>query len=106
MAELRSADGKYEHWGHSRTHGELSSQQALASIHSRIYVDVLRTPLRELMANGEDKNGSATAELPAELQTRMLPPDLRGGSPRHFNSIVLAARYLSAGRQASTRSAS
>lgn len=103
MAELRSADGKYEHWGHRRIHGELSSQQALASIHSQVYLDVLRMPLRELMSAGEDQNYSTAASFPVELQVRMVPSELQGGSPRHFNSIALAVRYLSAARQASTR---
>lgn len=103
MAELRSTDGKYQHWGHSRVHGEISSQQALASLHSQLYVDALRTPVRQLMLE-QDDNGDSVSDISDRLKRLMAPPDLLGGSPRHLNSIVLAARFLSVAQQASIHS--
>jgi hypothetical protein len=103
MAELRSAEGRYEHWGHSRVHGEVSSQQALASLHSQLYVDVLRTPVQQLMLQ-QDDNDEPVFDISERLKRLMVPSDLRGGSPRHLSSIVLAARFLIVAQRASTRS--
>lgn len=105
MAELRSADGTYCHWGHSRVHGETRSQAALAKIHSELFTELLRTPIRELMeaAAGEGDPADFRDRL-SNIDARAVPEGLDGGSRRHFNSIVLAARLLSADRQASNRS--
>jgi len=97
LAELRSEDGRYQHWGHNRTHGESRSQDALATIHSELYLEFLRRPISEL---------TQEPGLPADLDAsgakinseRLIPKDLGGGSPRHFNSIVLALRFLNADR--------
>src|SRR5579864_4349474 len=49
VAELRSQDGQYEHWGHRRVHGDVNSHSALARIHSELYLQVLRTPVRDMI---------------------------------------------------------
>ena len=103
VAGLRSQDGRYEHWGHGRVHGYENSQLALAQIHSELYLEVLRTPLRNLT---QEWNGAETAEVAITAPKLMVPRDLLGGSPRHLNSVALAVRLLSADRQASTRSTS
>jgi hypothetical protein len=100
---LRLPDGKYEHWGHGRVHGEQNSQLALARIHSGLYLEVLRTPLRDLMQEWE-RSETATEELPLKAAKLIVPSDLQGGSPRHFNSIALAFHLLNVDRAASTRS--
>jgi hypothetical protein len=101
VSRLRSKDGRYEHWGHNRTHGELNSQEALGQAHSELYLQVLRMPLRDLMNDlGSDSPGEGAKDLSAV----MIPANLRGGSPRHFNSVALAVELLDAARQASTHS--
>ena len=106
MSELRSREGKYDHWGHIRTHGEKRSQEALSEIHSEIYLDLLRTPLQELMRKSSPERQTDWEESIPQIKIndpRMLPRDCRGGSPRHFNSIVLAACLLDADREACRR---
>lgn len=108
MTEVRSADGSYRHWGHSRVHGESASQVALARAHSELYIALLRTPIRELVEEIKVTDGdSESRELVGKITTRnkqMIPDDLEGGSPRHFNSIVLAARLVYEMQQASSHS--
>jgi len=105
MAELRSEDGTYEHWGHSRLHGGARSREALAHAHSELYVEVLRAPISELakeLESGDKKEGLSLARRITENEARAVPENLHGGSPRHFSSIVLAVSLLKADRQAST----
>jgi hypothetical protein len=106
MAELRSADGKYEHWGHARAHGEEQSQSALAKAHSEVWLQVLRTSLKNLAADSESAELNTKAAISAiqANRLRMIPAELEGGSRRHFNSVVLAVRLLHADRQASMHS--
>jgi hypothetical protein len=101
VTKLRAKNGRYEHWGHNRTYGELNSQAALAQAHSELYLQVLRTPLRDLM---NDLGPDGSAESSKGASELMIPANLEGGSPRHFNSVVLAVELLGAARQASTRS--
>lgn len=101
MVELRSADGKYDHWGHTQVYGKVNSQAALARAHSEVYLEVLRTPLRSLTDEGE----CGDDRVCQEFSKLMVPMDLNGGSPRHLSSVVLAVRLLrTEPRQVSTRS--
>ena len=106
MSELRLADGSYDHWGHIRAYGEKRSQEALAQVHSEIYLEVLRTPLRRLVPENSEEDGVGSEErtfLAGKSGVKMIPANPKGGSPRHFNSIVLAASLLEADRKAFCR---
>jgi hypothetical protein len=109
MAELRSKDGKYHHWGHSRVHGESRSQIALSKAHSELYVALLRTPVRDLV---EEIEMTSDASDPRELvrkiadgKQQLVPENVEGGSPRHFSSIALAVRLVYEKQRASSHSA-
>lgn len=106
MAQLRSADGRYQHWGHMRAHGEAQSQSSLEKAHSEIWLQVLRTPLNDLLAESYADDALMLKVLSANQTDRakLMPKDLEGGSRRHFNSVVLAVRLLAADRQASRHS--
>jgi hypothetical protein len=101
VTKLRGKNGRYEHWGHSRTYGELNSQAALGQAHSELYLQVLRTPLRDLI---NDLGSDGPGEPPKEFSDSLVPANLQGGSPRHLNSVVLAVELLDAARRASTHS--
>lgn len=109
MAELRKDGGKYHHWGHSRVHGESQSQAALARAHSELYITLLRTPVRELIREIETTSSLSDArtldETVATAQQRIFPADLEGGSPLHFNSVVLAVSLVREKQRASSHSA-
>ena len=108
MSELRSANGIYRHWGHSRVHGESRSQASLAQAHSELFIEVLRTPICKLVEEFDRVNGLAdqlsSAATAADAKKRLVPENLQGGSKIHFNSIVLAARLVNEDRQAANRS--
>jgi hypothetical protein len=80
MAELRSEDGQYCHWGHSRVHGELLSQAALARAHSELYISLLRSPIKELVEDIETtSDGSDPKELMRKIEVgrnQMIPQNL------------------------------
>jgi hypothetical protein len=103
VTKLRSSDGRYEHWGHNRTYGERDSQEAIGKAHSELYLELLRTPLPELMKDWESNNVQSPPER-IEFSELMIPENLNGGSTRHLNSVVLAAHLLQVERLASTRS--
>ena len=104
VAQLRTEDGTYHHWGHMRAHGEAQSQSSLEKAHSEIWLQILRTPLNDLLAEACADNALMSKVLSANPASRakLIPKDLEGGSTRHFNSIVLAVRLLAADRQVST----
>ncbi len=103
VVELRTPEGKYDHWGHNRVYGDLNSQAALAKAHSELYLEVLRTPLWDLTRQGTEGEEVVREPHPA-FSSLMIPADLQGGSPRHLSSVALALRLLNAERQASSRS--
>ena len=100
LVELRSKDGKYEHWGYSRVHGQAESQAALAKLHAELYLETLRTPIRDFAPEWRQCDGS-DVHLSDAI---MVPADLQGGSPKHFNSVLLCSRLLTSDRPASTHS--
>ena len=107
MADLRSDDGKYHHWGHSRVHGEALSQIALSKAHSELYIALLRSPIQVLVEETETTSDAPDrSELVRKIESRkkqMIPKNLEGGSPRHFNSIALAVRLVHEQQQASSQ---
>jgi hypothetical protein len=109
LSELRAADGKYEHWGLNRTYGRETAEKVMGGAHSGIYVQMLRMPLAELMRDIEISAIDAGNTVDALLETtaanagKMVPKELLGGAPRHFNSVVLAACALRSAQLASTR---
>ena len=108
MAELREVDGRYSHWGMERIHGEAAVQRALAEAHQSVFLEVLRTPLRDLLddaAIAASEQGVPPSGYLQDLGAApaLLPPDLVGGSARHFNSVLLALSHLARGRSRANR---
>ena len=109
VAELRGEDGRYAHWGLARVYGEPAAQRALAEAHLALFLQVLRAPLRELLedilqmaaANGE-KPAVCTQNLQASLPA-LLPPELGGGSARHFSSVLEGLSSLSRSKRPASR---
>jgi hypothetical protein len=103
LAELRRPDGEYEHWGLSRVHGESEARRVLAETHSSLYIQLLRTPIVELMEdlelNAGGERGEAVAKRIFERQNQLIPSFAPGVAPRHFNSVVLAVSLLCAAQQ-------
>jgi len=100
----RQGNGPYVHWGMARTHGESATQEAFGQSHREIFLRMLRTPLRNLRDEvriSSTNGGISEEELLKELSERkdtLLPNDLGGGSPRHFNSVLHALLTLTSHR--------
>jgi hypothetical protein len=101
LASLRdAASGNYSHWGLTRAHGETAAQLALAEAHRLMFLRLLRTPLRNLRDDVVDSSGAlqmTATEYVESLRKRepiLLPPDVGGGSPRHFSSVLYALSIL------------
>lgn len=111
VANLREDRG-YDHWGLERIYGDQAARMAIGEAHSDLWSQVLRTPLRRLAAEyeSESQNQERKAEMTQAMEEwekdpqRAIPADLRGGSVRHFNSIVSALSCLSHGRSVHGRS--
>ncbi len=93
LAELRAPDGRYRHWGMARTFGDDAAQRTLAQVHTELFLEILRMPLRRLA--GE----YSAAEL--AQWSSYLPENLEGGVPEHLSSIVSALAALAAARRPS-----
>lgn len=105
---LRRPGGRYEHWGMSRIYGEAAAISAIEEAHRAVLLEVLRTPVRDLLADAESSAAAAQLPVNAFLQElsanvpALLPGHMGGGSARHFSSVLQALSCLSrAGRVAS-----
>jgi hypothetical protein len=101
VASLRdTASGAYSHWGLTRAYGEPAAQHALAEAHRLVFLGLLRTPLRTLRDDVIVSSG--VLQIPAgeyverlrNCAPALLPPDLGGGSARHFSSVLQALSIL------------
>ena len=91
LGSLRDDAGDYCHWGMSRTFGQSRTSEALAQAHAEAWLEVLRTPIPALFAQDLEM-GSETWR---EQREKLTPPEVSGGTKRHFNSILLALSLLS-----------
>ncbi len=112
VAGLRREDGQYAHWGLARTYGEHAAEQAIEAIHKELTIQVLRSPLRNLLEDAvrsAESNDTQLADYVAQLnaeQAHLLPGSLAGGSARHFSTVLqalsgLARSYTAANRRVS-----
>ena len=99
VAELR-ADGRYVHWGLERIYGEEGMQRTVGEVHRNLFLQVLRTPLRQLLEDATRSAAAQNSDAQAYLQViledprALVPPHLGGGSVGHFNSVVAALLSL------------
>ncbi len=95
VAELRE-NGRYVHWGLTRVYGEEGMQRTVAEVHRGLFLQVLRTPLRQLVEDVTRAAALQRSEVRPYLETvlrdprALVPPNLGGGSKAHFNSVVAA----------------
>ena len=98
LASLRDESGQYSHWGLARTFSEPAARSAIAEVHSQVWIEVLRTPIPELVRSMVGMEPTVRAEVLQQLgnyRDKILPADLGGGGVRHFNSILVALSCLS-----------
>jgi hypothetical protein len=91
ISEMRK-EGRYKHWGLSKSYGDDVAQQAIAEAHSDTFEKALTTPV-PLLADEDE-----TQEL-EPLDSKMnpeaaLPENLRGGTKRHFRWVLKVVDLL------------
>ncbi len=96
VSGLRQSNGEYFHWGMTRTHGGTTASLVIGEAHSRLFLSVLRTPVKDLW----DEAGILAYEQKTDVQEyvarllekrdQLVPDQLQGGGRRHFNSVLLA----------------
>ena len=107
VAALRERD-EYAHWGLARIYGEKATQIALCEVHRELFLQVLRTPLRQLVADVVPSAAGKRLELRDFLEllidkaTLLVPPETGGGSVVHFHSTIAAVHEI-VGRAAARR---
>lgn len=109
ISDLRQPNGRYAHWGLTRLHGERAVQSALGSAHRAVFLEALKTPLRDLLDDARHSASHQGVELRAYLdlmasQERMLlPRDQGGGCEAHFRSVLSALSALARSRSLGLR---
>ncbi len=99
VSDLRE-NGKYVHWGLARVYGEEATQLALREVHRELFLQVLRTRVRQLAtdvvcsAAGKQEEVSVFLESLMEKSSALVPPDIGGGSVVHFHSTLAALSRL------------
>lgn len=100
ISGLRTDSGAYAHWGLSRSYGEAAANQAVAGAHSEIFIEILRTPISMLaqeIQRQAEAQGMSVREYVVALRShaeKLIPASLRGGTRRHFNSVLLSVSAL------------
>jgi hypothetical protein len=103
LSSLRNLAGMYQHWGMERTHGHTPAAEAMARTHQRVFLQCLRTPVREIVDEAESAAGEAGAlQRAKENLDSLLPNNLGGGSRRHFIALVKSVSALLRRRQATS----
>lgn len=99
LASLRGGDGRYQHWGLARLHGEAAAQNSMQQAHSIVFSDLLRQPLsslwQEVVAHSQEEG-----QNPESWLTRIPPPDRLtpsapgAGAERHLTAVLAALSGL------------
>src|SRR6185312_6707550 len=102
IRQLRGRGSNYEHWGLKHVHGEESASRAIADVHTELYIELLRTPLPQLMkelesgTEGSDESGRDLAQTLKEQQQKIVPQNLCGGAPEHLDFVLTSISLLTA----------
>ena len=96
LSELRATrqQGGYSHWGLAQRYGQQESERAIGSVHSQLFLQVLRAPLRQLLddirvaASPQEKSPSGYSEDLWQNRRELLPEDLAGGTASHFDTVL------------------
>jgi len=102
--------GHYIHWGLARKYGENAAQKAIEEAHRNVLIDLLRTPVRELIGDAQSSAAGVDQPLAQYLQevsrdsADLLPKRVGGAAASHFTAVVQAlARLTQAGKDPSHR---
>ena len=112
VADRRSGDGAYRHWGFERTHGTAGAQEAFTRMHQTLVETILQTRLSSLREDLEQTSG-ALRTSPASYVSKLtaglpglLPSDCSKMTELHLISILKTLSALEKRQQLGSQSAS
>ncbi|HUS19814.1 MAG TPA: hypothetical protein VMZ25_09205 [Terriglobales bacterium] len=100
FGELRKDTASYDHWGMRRRYGTEASKTAMSAAHTDVFLRILRTPLRTLLADlrssaaPQNRTQEEYMEKLQEIRDDILPQDEGGGSAQHFDLTVRTLETL------------
>ena len=110
LADRRSADGSYQHWGFERAHGAAIAQEAFVRAHYSLIELILQTRLRSLLEDLQCTSGtigtnpaSYVSELAGGLQG-LLPSNCPKMTELHLISILKTLSILASRPQSGHQS--
>jgi hypothetical protein len=106
VAGLQS-EGKYQHWGLSRTYGEQTAHEVIEEVHRFNYLETLRSPLKVLadeVSRGAEQKGLDEASYVRDLSaiSPKLTPKTTAGSAKHLESVLAALLKIVQNRKRAT----
>jgi hypothetical protein len=110
VAGLQS-DGKYQHWGLSKTYGEQTAHEVIEEVHRFNYLETLRSPLKVLadeVSRGAAQKGLDEVSYVRDLSAvspKLTPSKPTGGSAKHLESVLAALLKIVLNRKRATRRA-
>jgi hypothetical protein len=96
LADVRRGS-LYEHWGMTHAYGADAANIALAEIHSRLWLELLRTPIQRLKSDLESSEKGleiGIENVDFAFTSDVVPSDTRGGSIRHMRLVARALSML------------
>jgi len=108
ISGLRAQDGQYIHWGLTRKYGENAAQRAIEEAHRNVLIDLLRTPVRELISDAQSSASAVDQPLVQYLQEvsrdseGLLPRRAGSAATSHFSAVVQALARLTQARKDSS----
>jgi hypothetical protein len=100
LASAREPNGQYSHWGLAKMYGSATLQQAMSEMHSSVFVDVLRTPIRQLAdeVSGNARETGVSREAYVETFSAKFkavsPENHLGGCEEHLKMVLYALSCL------------
>jgi hypothetical protein len=112
LADRRTSEGDYQHWGFARVHGESAAQEAFLEAHRSIVATILHTPLgmlredlRESSAAEKVTTTSYVSQLCSEPD-RLLPSDCSKMTELHLLYLLRTLSILENREERDLQSAS
>lgn len=112
VAERRSAEGGYRHWGFERAYGPATAQEAFARAHQALIGTILRARVQLLQQDleqcslAEGANPASYVSKLTEGQRRLLPSGCSKVTESHLASVLKTLEVLATRRLPDSQSSS
>jgi len=112
VADRRSSEGTYEHWGFERVHGTAAAQEVFLQVHRSLVETILHTRLSLLREDLQESSAAAgvtpssyVSKLCSEAE-RLLPSDCSKMTEQHLVWLLKTLSILQDRKEQNLQSAS